>query len=239
MCGRFTITADRLEFILKRFQAKEAPGFEGYRPRFNVAPGQTVPALVAREGGERLLMNILWGFIPPWREEEGMSGSQANIRDDTIAKNSFFRDRLQRNRCLFVADGFYEWQKPPEFRNLPRGQRLPKGVKKTPYRILMKDKNLFALAGLWRTFKKEDKTIVTGGIITTGPNGMMSSIHDRMPVILADAEISVWLDPGVDDVERLHRMLDAYPEGEMEAYIVSDLVNSGRVDSPACIEPVR
>lgn len=227
-----------MEFILKKFQAKEAPGFEGYRPRFNVAPGQTVPALVAKEGGERYLINLLWGFLPPWREEGGMSGSQANIRDDTIARNSFFRDRLQGNRCIFVADGFYEWQKPAEFRNLPRGQRLPKGVKKTPYRILMKNKEPFALAGLWRSFKKDDKTLITAGIITTSPNRMMSAIHDRMPVILSKKEIAPWLDPAVEDVERLHRMLDAYPEKEMEAYVVSDLVNSGRVDSPACIEPV-
>jgi putative SOS response-associated peptidase YedK len=237
MCGRFTITTDRIELILKQFKADVAPGYEGYKPRYNAAPGQIVPVIVAK-GGKRYLTNMFWGFIPPWGEnKDGSNTSQANIRDDTIEKNKFFRERLLTTRCIFVADGFYEWKKPAGYEHLVRGEKLPKGVKKTPYRILMKNKQPFALAGLWRSIEGEEKKIVTGGIITTRPNSLMSPIHDRMPVILSDNDLKFWLETGVKDFETLYDLLDPYPENEMDAYVVSYAINNSRDDIPACIEP--
>ena len=95
MCGRFTITVDKIEFIQKKFKAEVAPGFEGYKPRYNAAPSQFVPTVVSREN-ERFLMNMFWGFVAPWGEKEnGTMNFQINIRDDTIAKNKFFHKRLE------------------------------------------------------------------------------------------------------------------------------------------------
>jgi len=194
--------------------------------------------VLSKEEGGRYLVNMFWGFVAPWGEEkEGKITFQANIRDDTIKKNRFFHDRLLNNRCIFIADGFYEWQKPEGFENLKRGERLPKGVKKTPFRIRLKDKESFPLAGLWRNFKQGEKTLTSAAIITTGPNSMMKSIHDRMPVILSSAELDIWLDSGFREFEPLHELLDSYPSKEMEAYPVSSAVNNSRFDSPACIEP--
>ena len=235
MCGRFTITTDKVEFILDKFKAKFAPGFEEYKPRYNVAPGQMVPVIVTKDG-KRYLTNMSWGFIPPWGEkEDGSNNSQANIRDDTIERNRFFSERLLTNRCIFVADGFYEWKKPKGYEHLVRGEKLPKSVKKIPYRITMKNKQPFALAGLWRSIEVEGKKIVTAGIITTRPNALITPIHDRMPVILSDNDLKLWLETGVKDFETLYDLLDPYPENEMEAYIVSQAVNNSRDDALACI----
>jgi putative SOS response-associated peptidase YedK len=237
MCGRFTITIDKIDFILKKFTAELAPGYEGYKPRYNAAPSQFVPTIVTKEN-ERYLMNMFWGFVTPWGEKDDDMKFQANIRDDTIGKNTFFRNRLEQNRCIFIVDGFYEWKKPEGYEDLKRGERLPKGVRKTPYRIHMIDKKPFPLAGLWRTIKgKDDKTIVTAGIITTSPNALMESIHDRMPVILSDADITTWLDPSVKEFETLYTLLDPFPQKDMTAYAVSDAVNNSRYDLPMCIEP--
>lgn len=239
MCGRFTITADRVEIILERFKAEIAPGFEGYKPRYNAAPGQSIPVIVAKDD-KRYLTNMFWGFIPPWGEKtDGSIISQANIRDDTIARNRFFRERLLTSRCVIVADGFYEWKRPKGYEHLMRGEKLPKGVKKIPYRITLKDKKLFALAGLWRSIENEKKKIVTTGIITTNPNELMKTIHDRMPVILSDSDLKVWLETEVKDFDLLFNLLDSYPEKEMEAYIVSYAVNNSKDDTPACIEPAK
>jgi putative SOS response-associated peptidase YedK len=241
MCGRFTITSDRVEIILKKFAAEASADFEGYRPRYNAAPGQPVPALTAAEVKSRLLLNVFWGFVAPWGEktpggEEGMT-YQANIRDDTIRRNKFFHERLLTGRCAFVADGFYEWKKPPGYEHLARGERLPKGVKKIPYRVRLKDTEPFVMAGLWRTVSLEGKPLLTAGIITTRPNRMMSAIHERMPVILSPGDLEAWLDPSFRDFEPLHALLDPYPDGLMEAYVVSTVVNNSRNDTPACIEP--
>lgn len=238
MCGRFTITTDKVELVLKKFKAEVAPGFEGYKPRYNAAPGQSVPVIVSKDG-KRYLTNMFWGFIPPWGEKNnGSTTSQANIRDDTIERNSFFRERLLTSRCIFVADGFYEWKKPKGYEHLVRGEKLPKGVKKIPYRIIMKNKQPFALAGLWRSIEVDEKKIVTAGIITTRPNQLMAPIHNRMPVLLSDNDLKFWLETGVKDFETLYDLLDPYPENEMYAYIVSYTVNNSRDDTSACIEPV-
>ena len=238
MCGRFTITTDRIEGILTRFKAAVAPGFEGYQPRYNAAPGQMLPAIVAKDDGQRYLMNTFWGFIPPWSEKEGGRTSyQINVRDDTIMKNNFFRDRLLNNRCIFPADGFYEWKKPEGFVTSNKIKRMPRGLQKTRYYIKLKNGELFALAGLWRSVKVEDKVITTTAIITTKPNGLVSTIHDRMPVILSDEELNLWLKPDLREFSVLHSLLDSYPEVEMESYAVSTIVNNGRNDSQVCIEP--
>lgn len=238
MCGRFTITTDRVEFILKKFHAVAAPGFDGITPRYNAAPGQFVPAIVAKEDGVRYLTDVFWGFVPPWGEgKEGGDRYQANIRDDTIARNRFFRSRLLSSRCVLVADGFYEWRKPPGYEHLERGKRLPKGVRKVPHRIVLANRGPFALAGLWRTVELDARKVVTAGIITTTPNAVVAPIHDRMPAILDAADLERWLDPAAEDFDALHRLLDPYPADEMEAYAVSDAVNNSRNDSPSCIEP--
>ncbi len=239
MCGRFTITTDRVEFILKKFHAVPAPGFGGITHRYNAAPGQFVPAIIAKEDGVRYLTEVFWGFVPPWGEEKGEGGYQINIRDDTIARNKFFRSRLLTSRCVLLADGFYEWQKPPGYENAGRGKRLPRGVRKIPHRIRMKDESHFPLASLWRTVEINEKKTVTAGIITTSPNELVAPIHDRMPVILTEDELESWLDPAVNDFDLLHGLLDGFPAKDMTSYMVSDAVNNSRNDTPDCIAPVE
>jgi len=236
MCGRITITVDTVEFILERFKAEVAPGFEEFRPRYNAAPSQRVPAIVAKDDGNRYLTNVFWGFVPPWGEKEEKPVFQANIRDDTIRRNRFFGDRLLHNRCVFVVDGFYEWKLPEGYEQLERGKKLPKGVRKTPYRIVLKNRDLFSIGGLWRTFKHQGVATLSAGIITTGPNALMSPIHNRMPVLLSDREVDTWLDPSVEDTELLANLLDPFPDDELEIYPVSDIVNNSRIDIPGCIE---
>ena len=236
MCGRFTITVDRIEIILEKFKAELAPKFTEYKPRYNAAPGQVVAAVVSKEG-KRYLTNVLWGLVPPWGEKQGGLIHQANIRDDTIQRNKFFANRLLHNRCVFVVDGFYEWKLPEGFSHLPRGERLPKGVHKTPYRIILKDRSLFSLAGLWRTISYHDETILTAGIITTSPNDLMKTIHPRMPVILDETGLDRWLNPSDESYQDLIQLLRPYPAEEMNAYVVSPIVNNSRNDSPRCLEP--
>ncbi len=237
MCGRFTITTDRVDTILRKFRAEMVPGFEGMKPRYNAAPGQMVPALVTNTEGKRYLSNVFWGISTPWNEGDKKT-FQANIRDDTIKRNSFFRSHLLHNRCAFLVDGFYEWKKPDKFAHLGRGEKLPRGIRKIPYRILFEDRTPFLLAGLWRTIKTPENLLVTAAIITTTPNDIVRPIHDRMPVVLAADEVDTWLDHRNESFELLYPMLDAYPPEGMTAYPVSDAVNNSRVDVPGLIEPV-
>jgi putative SOS response-associated peptidase YedK len=234
MCGRITITTQKVEAILKRFKAEPAPGFSGYVPRFNAAPSQLIPAIVAKEGGKRFLTAVYWGLTPPWAEKEGSQYStQINIRDDTIDRNAFFKKRLLENRCVFVADGFYEWQAPKG----SGGKSSARADKKIPHRIVIGEEELFPLAGLWRTLQEGemDPPVLTGAIITTAPNTLMATIHNRMPVILDDDALDLWLDPSCKEFGKLRPFLAPFPDGKMKAYPVTTTVNNPRNDTPDCV----
>lgn len=207
-----------------------APDFKDYAPRYNAAPSQFVPAILADDSGKRVLTNLLWMLTPPWAEKEGSKYSgQINIRNDTIEKNRYFRSLLMNQRCIFVADGFYEWQTPPGYK---------KGMRKIPYRIVMKNDDIIPLAGLYRTTEEKKKFIHTGAIITTNPNKLMMSIHNRMPVILSGKSLDHWLDPAFKNFDQLRQYLSPFPESKMKAYEVSTAVNNARLDIPALIKNV-
>ncbi len=74
--------------------------------------------------------------------------------------------------------------------------------------------------------------VETFTIVTTKPNDLTKTIHNRMPVILDRGDYDGWMDRsgGVD-------LLKSYPADEMKAYEVSTRVNSVRNDDPECLAP--
>ena len=223
MCGRFTLTAD-LDHIEERFSFHRAAALS-LGPRFNIAPSQPVLAVI-NDGAERRAGLLRWGLIPSWAKEEAIGNRMINARAETLAEKPSFKRALQKRRCIVVADGFYEWQAA--------------GKRKTPMFIALASRALFGFAGLWETWKAPNGEVIHScTIITTTPNALMASIHNRMPVILTRDAENLWLDRTVDDPQKLLPVLVPYPEEEMTAYEVAPLVNSPRNDMPACIEPMK
>lgn len=224
MCGRFTLAVDPAD-LQEAFPGVVLPA-EGLRHRYNIAPSQPVAVIV--NAGEKRLDFYLWGLIPSWAKDPAMGSRLINARAETLAEKPAFRAAFRRRRCLIPADGFYEW----------KAEAGNKG--KIPMYVHLRERRPFALAGLWEIWTSPDGSEVrTCAIITTRPNALMQSIHDRMPVILPPAAYEQWLDPGEQRPERLAPLLIPYPAEEMVAYPVSRLVNSPQNDSPACIEPVK
>jgi putative SOS response-associated peptidase YedK len=60
-----------------------------------------------------------------------------------------------------------------------------------------------------------------------------------MAVILDPADYDLWLDPAIQEIERLQPLLRAYPAEAMTAYPVSTVVNSPANDTPECITPLE
>jgi putative SOS response-associated peptidase YedK len=104
----------------------------------------------------------------------------------------------------------------------------------------MKDRSLFGFAGLWERWK--DKTsgelVRSFTIITTTPNEVCASIHDRMPVLVAPADYGKWLGEEEADPVRLLQMLKPYPAEAMMAYPVDPKVGNIKHDKAALIEPL-
>ena len=100
------------------------------------------------------------------------------------------------------------------------------------------DDRMFFFAGLWERWweSKDAEPMETCTVITTTPNGLMSPIHNRMPVILESGDCGKWMDPKTS-VDEASAILRSYPDGELEAIPVSGIVNSPANDVPQCVEP--
>jgi putative SOS response-associated peptidase YedK len=104
----------------------------------------------------------------------------------------------------------------------------------------MNDGRPFGFAGLWEHWEgPEGPAIDSCTILTATPNELLRPLHHRMAVILPASAYALWLDPRVQEVERLQPLLCPYPAEEMMVYPVSTRVNNPANDSPDCIEPVK
>lgn len=221
MCGRFTLTVDPAE-LKDRFEGVSFP--EKYAPRFNIAPSQ--PVLAIPNDGTKMADFLLWGLIPSWAKDPSIGNRMINARGETLAEKPAFRGAYKYKRCLILADGFYEWKSQP-------GTKV-----KVPHFIHLKDGKPFAFAGLWDEWQAPDGSPVrTCTIITTAPNPLTATIHDRMPVILRAEDYAEWLDQAPRTPESFQHLIASYPAELMEAYPVSALVNSPANDAAECVQP--
>lgn len=224
MCGRFTLTTTPDELASAFPWLKMAPEAYAVPPRYNIAPSQ--PIAVVTNDGTSKLDYFVWGLIPFWAKDPQIGYKLINARAETLAEKPSFKAAYKYRRCLIFADGFYEWQKIP-------GEKTKK-----PHYIRLKTGQPFAFAGLWERWQSSDGCeILSAAIITTEPNDLMRSIHNRMPVILAAKDYPHWLTPGEMRPAALTPLLAPYPNEEMQAYPVSTFVNSPASDSPVCIAP--
>lgn len=220
MCGRYSLTKPELLKAAGRFELDLFP--ENLAPRYNIAPSQQVPAILNQ--APRQLQLVRWGLIPAWAKDPAIGYRMINARAETIAEKPVFRRPLQRQRCLIPANGFYEWQ------------RL--GTRKVPHWIRLTSGEVFAFAGLWDTWtdSKSKAAVTSCTIITTTPNELLATIHDRMPVILTRESEATWLSEGLSP-ERARALLKPYPATQMKVSPVSMLINSPSNDTRAVLEP--
>ena len=222
MCGRFTLYHTPEE-VGARFGAEDVLETDA---RYNIAPTQTIA--VVTQNGMRHMESYRWGLIPSWAKDPSIGSKMINARAESLAEKPSFRTALSRRRCLIPADGFYEWQAPPDG---------AKGAK-TPMYLHRKDSGLFAFAGLWDEWRTPDGSPLRScTIVTTAPNAVAAPIHDRMPVILHPEDEDFWLDPSVTDPHNLLSLLVPYPAEDMEAYSVSRQVNVPTIDAPELLAP--
>lgn len=221
MCGRFALDANA-QAIQTEFNLSELP--DGVlSARYNIAPTQ--PVLVITNTVPHTITFQRWGLIPSWSKDPAIGSTLINARAETLEEKPSFRTAFKRRRCLIPASGFYEWGKG-------------EGKSKQPYYIYLKDKPVFAFAGLWESWHSPTgEDIQTCTIITTEPNDLIRPLHHRMAVILDPADYETWLAPDELPPTLLKPLLTTYPDVYMAYHAVSTLVNNVRNDSPECIVP--
>ncbi|MEK3884396.1 SOS response-associated peptidase [Paenibacillus sp. PL2-23] len=220
MCGRYTVTVT-LEELMLRYMIEET-NVPFHRPKYNVAPGQQVLAVISGSNGKNRLGELKWGLVPPWADDPKIGYMMINARSETAAEKPAFKVPLQRKRCILPADGFYEW-------------KAVQGGKQ-PMRFTLKTRDLFSLAGLYETWvSPSGEKLSTCTVLTTRPNELVAPVHDRMPVILRPQHEAAWLSREQQSVPSLLSMLEPLPPEEMEVYPVSAAVGNVRNDDESLI----
>ncbi len=221
MCGGYTITVPPT--ALERVFEVEVP--LDLPPRYNVAPTQQVPVVLADSEKGRCLDFFRWGLVPHWAKDIKIGARLINARSETAAEKPSFKNALRSRRCLIVADGFYEWVASAEG--------------KMPYWIHFENRRPFAFAGLWESWRSPEQDIIRScTILTTRPNSLVEPIHDRMPVILDPSVYDEWTASEPLNAQRLEQLFEPFPIAGMTAVAVSRRVNNRRVDDERCIESV-
>lgn len=227
MCGRYVQIATP-EQLAATFEVDEVRG-EPAPPRYNVAPSQDVPAVVARDGRRRL-GTLRWGFVPHWTPRLRGARTPINARLETLSTSRMFADAFARRRCLLPADGFYEWQAP----------ETESGTKQ-PHHLHAPDGGTLAFAGiwtLWRDPEVPDATpLASAAIVTTAATGPLTRIHHRVPLILPRQLWQDWLAADAEEAPHLEAAVRALGPPDLVAEPITPRVNDVRNDGPELLAP--
>lgn len=168
----------------KRFRAKFDRGTSYTPATYNGFQHPSTPVITHLHPDKIQLYH--WGLIPFWAKDNTIRKNTLNAKIETIHEKPSFRN-VVNNRCLVLADAFYEWQWLDE-----------KGKYKQPYELSLPHHEVFAFAGLWSEWidKTTGEVVPTYTILTTAANSLMQEIHNtkmRMPVIVAADAEQQWL----------------------------------------------
>jgi len=175
-------------------------------PRYNIAPTDPVLAV----GPDRAEV-VRWGI-------EGAKGGLFNLRAETALAKPYYQRLLLSQRVLVPASHFYEWRKVGE-------RRLPMAVSRA-------DGGFLHLAGVLARWAGQPAAT----ILTTTPNADIADLHDRMPVVLNDADAATWVLEALS-IEQIMAFLRPCPDGWLRLASASPRVNDVRNQGPELLDP--
>jgi putative SOS response-associated peptidase YedK len=238
MCGRYALTAtpeDILEFL-------SVIEIDDFPKRYNIAPTQPILLVTASDRQapgsnlpERQAVLARWGFLPGWVKDPKEFPLLINARAETAIGKASFRAAMRHRRVLIPATGFYEWH-----RSAKGGDGKSEDGKPQAYYIRPKNGGIIAFAGLMETWSSADGSEVdTAAILTTRANGLVASIHDRMPVVLDPQDFTRWLDCKTQEPREVADLMKPAQDDLFEMIPVSDRVNKVSNMGPDVQTPVE
>ncbi len=223
MCGRFGFNISQEQLKDKYGIVLEVPA----TPRFNIAPSQPVLALTSNEFKKNTTQakHLQWGLIPEWAEDPNIGFKMFNARRETIMQKASFKNAFRRRRCIVPVSGFYEWDRKQNPRQ--------------PYWFTLVNDQSMALAGIWEHWQNAQGTeLETLSLITTGANMTVRPIHDRMPVILKQADFNTWLHTDETELKKVFPLLQTCPAQAIKKHPVSTKVNKTNTDGADLIQKI-
>ncbi|CAF2581484.1 unnamed protein product [Rotaria sp. Silwood2] len=237
------------------------PSTRSFRPSWNLAPTSTCLCLISakhldetEDSSTRVLCSMRWSLVPSYYKGNLNEFKPVlnNCRSETIDQKPTFKRPLKNGqRCVVLAEGFFEWKK---------------NVSKTPFFIyqtepFLNEKHypnikiekiaeqfekynqdklpLLAMAGLFEINQHcETEPLYSCSICTVDASPTMQNVHTRMPAILSSQhEIDEWLDYGRYNTEHVLPLL--VPNNDIQMYRVTPNVGSTKINDINNIRPIN
>lgn len=214
--------------IAEEFSTNSAPGIS-LPADWNIKPTNDVYIIK-----NQAIEIASWGMIAHWSksdDEAAKSQSSAiNARSESVHEKPTFKSAFRSNRCLLPASGYYEW-----------ASELGKYKTKQPIYVSRDDEQLLAFSGIFQSWTSPSgKVIQSVAIITRQAVGQLAQVHSRMPVFLPKERWQDWMNPKINDVERIRSLMDVpTPDANLRFHPVSSAVNSIAGSGPGLIEPIE
>ncbi len=226
MCGRFGLFAE-LDSLAEQFNFDPSIMRDIYSPHWNIPPTRPVLSVhhnpQASTSGRNEARLLRWGMTGArGPRSKGSSRPLFNARAETVHRLPSFRRAFRERRCLIPANGFYEWEKDES------GSR-------TPVWFHREDGAPVAFAGIWTSEPTPEGDTDSCAIITCAANGLVASVHHRMPVVLTPEAYEYWLRPDIG-ADTLLALLQPQEWQGMSYHPVSGEVNRAANDYPSLVE---
>ena len=217
MCGRFALSTP-IDQVAFEIEAEPLSDLTPFEPSWNIAPQSLIPVAteVGRNGTQQVARQfrlMRWGFRPSWAKASNRE--PINARCETIHEKPMFHSAAQQRRGVVPVDGWYEWMTTPQG--------------KTPwYHHVREGRSMMAV--LWDTWNGGGQDLESCVVLTQAANKDCFEVHNRMPVLLDNDNLEVWLKDGT---------LPSPPEaGSINRYPVSRNVNHAEQNHPGLIRPI-
>jgi putative SOS response-associated peptidase YedK len=227
MCGRYALSA-MISDIAEEFSTNSAPGII-LPADWNIKPTNDVYIIK-----NQAIEIASWGMIAHWSksdDEAAKSQSSAiNARSESVHEKPTFKSAFRSNRCLLPATGYYEW-----------ASELGKYKTKQPIYVSRDDEKLLAFSGIFQSWTSPSgKVIQSVAIITRQAVGQLAQVHSRMPVFLPRERWQDWMNPKINDVDKIRALMDVpTPDANLRFHPVSSAVNSITGSGPGLIEQIE
>ncbi len=227
MCGRYALSA-MISDIAEEFSTNSAPELS-LPADWNIKPTNEVYIIK-----NQAIEIASWGMIAHWSksdDEAAKSQSSAiNARSESVHEKPTFKAAFRSNRCLLPASGYYEW-----------ASELGKYKTKQPIYISRDDGKLLALSGVFQSWTSPSGRVIQSvAIITRQAVGQLAQVHSRMPVFLPRERWQDWMNPKINDVEKIRSLMDVpTPDANLRFHPVSSAVNSITGSGAGLIEPIE
>lgn len=148
--------------------------------RLSVRPTMLAGTLDADGYRERV-----WSLIPAWAESPRLSYSTFNARAESVQTKPAFRSAWRKSqRCIVPVSAYFEWP-------------VVESVKRC-HRITAASGAPLLLAGLWDVWQG-DTVHHSFTVLTTSPVNSIAWVHHRMPLVLEEGNLSLWLEGQPDE----------------------------------------